>query len=151
MLSVSLCNMFIHCGVPSITKPCIEIYLQKIASLINLQLPIVILKQKWLFRKCFIVLCTCISIFRKIGFFRLVKTVHTNLFAKKHRKLQFEFRKIALFSDMHFPTLTFSPNSINWSISYCATKPQIYFHEQQTDGQTSKTTTIGIVIAATLT
>ena len=37
--------MFIHCGVPSITKPCIEIYLQKIASLINLQLPIVILKK----------------------------------------------------------------------------------------------------------
>ena len=29
MLSVSLCNMFIQCGVPSITKPCIEIYLQK--------------------------------------------------------------------------------------------------------------------------
>ena len=37
--------MFIHCGIPSITKPCIEIYLQKIASLINLQLPIVNLKK----------------------------------------------------------------------------------------------------------
>ena len=45
MLSVGLCNMFIHCGVPSISKPCIEIYLQKIASLINLQLPKVILKK----------------------------------------------------------------------------------------------------------
>ena len=29
MLSVGQCNMFIHCGVPSISKPCIEIYLQK--------------------------------------------------------------------------------------------------------------------------
>ena len=54
-------------------------------------------EKKRLFRKCFIVLCTCISIFRTIGFFRLVKTVHTNLFAKKYCKLQFEFRKIALF------------------------------------------------------
>ena len=48
-------------------KTCTEIYLQIVASCINLQLPIIIFKNQ-LFQTCIIVKRTCISIFSKIGF-----------------------------------------------------------------------------------
>ena len=53
-----------------------SLFAKKIASYINLQLPIIIFKNR-LFRTCIIVKRTCISIFSKIS----VKTAH--LFAKK--------------------------------------------------------------------
>ena len=58
-----------------------SLFAKKIASHINLQLPIIIFKNQ-LFRTCTIVKRTCISIFSKIGFVDRSKTVHTNLFAK---------------------------------------------------------------------
>ena len=54
----------------------------KIASCINLQLPIIIFKNR-LFQTCIIVKRTCISIFSKIGLVDRSKTVHTNIFGKK--------------------------------------------------------------------
>ena len=48
-------------------KTCTQIYLQIVASCINLQLPLIIFKNK-LFKTCIIVKRTCISIFSKIGF-----------------------------------------------------------------------------------
>ena len=49
------------------SKPCTQNYLQKIASCINLKLPIVIFLKNRLFQTCVIVKRTCMSIFSKIG------------------------------------------------------------------------------------
>ena len=43
----------------------VNIYLQKIASCINLQLPVVYFEKKKLFQTCIILKHTCISIFSK--------------------------------------------------------------------------------------
>ena len=48
------------------SKPCAQIYLQKTASCINLQLQIKDFKNQ-LFQKCGVVKGTCMSIFSKIG------------------------------------------------------------------------------------
>ena len=48
------------------SKPCTQIYLQKIASCLNLQPPIVFFLNR-LFETCVIVTRTCISIFSKLG------------------------------------------------------------------------------------
>ena len=73
-----------------------SLFAKKIASYINLQLPIIIFKNR-LFRTLIIVKCTCISIFSKIS----VKTAHKNSFAKKCKLHKFvtcnSFEKITPF------------------------------------------------------
>ena len=68
---------------------------QKIASCINLQLPIAIFKNQP-FQTCIIVKRTCISIFSKI---RLVdqSKLCTQIYFAKFCNLQLEFRKITPF------------------------------------------------------
>ena len=78
-------SIFNKLGLVDQSKPCILIYLQKMASCINLQLPIVILKKSILFdmhhHKTYMYID-----FPQNLVSRSIKTVHTNLFAK-NRKL----------------------------------------------------------------
>ena len=84
---------------------------------------------------------TCISIFS-----RSVKTVHTNLFAKICY-LQLEFRKTTPFGHALYPLTDIQADfEINRPVRYRYTAKGNYFHTRQTDGQTSRTTTIGIFI-----
>ena len=64
------------------SKPCLQIYLQKIASCINLQLPIVILKKSILLDMNHHKMYMYIN-FQQNQVKTQVMTVHTSLFAKK--------------------------------------------------------------------
>ena len=69
------------------SKPCTQIYLQIIATCINLQLPIVVLKKKRLFRHAASYNVHVYQFLAKSGWYvDQSKTVHTYLFSK-NRKL----------------------------------------------------------------
>ena len=59
-------SIFRKIGLKHESWPYSQVYSQKMASCINLQLPIIIFKNR-LFQTCIIVKRTCISIFSKIG------------------------------------------------------------------------------------
>ena len=115
----------------------------------NLQLPIAIFKNRP-FQTCIIVKRTCISIFSKIGLVdRSVKTVHTNLFTKicKLHKFAVSIRisKNHAFRTCTTPSRTFRPilRSIGLLDNELPQKEIISTDDRRTDGQTSRTITIG--------
>ena len=59
-------SIFSKIGLKHKSWPCLQVYSQKIASCINLQLRIIIFQNR-LFQTCIIVKRTCTSIFSKIG------------------------------------------------------------------------------------
>ena len=59
-------SIFNKIGLKHNSWPCSQVYRKKIASCINLQLPIIIFKNR-LFQTCIMVKRNCISIFSKIG------------------------------------------------------------------------------------
>ena len=77
--------MYINFQQNPVYRPCIQIYLQKIASCINLQLPIEIYKKNRLFQTCVIVKRTCMPPWVS----KSVKTANTNLFAKNGKLHKF--------------------------------------------------------------
>ena len=75
-------SIFSKLGLVDQSKPCILIYLQKMASCVNLQLPIVILKKSILLDMHHHKTYMYIN-FQQNLVSRSIKTVHTNLFAKR--------------------------------------------------------------------
>ena len=105
------------------SKPCTQIYMHYIASCINLQLPIVILKKNKIWT-CIIIKRTCISIFSKI------RSKH-KFICKKNRNLHKfavtnnNFFKSTL-SDMHhrktYMHINFQQNRVSRSVKNRAHK-----------------------------
>ena len=86
-MHVSRCiSIFSKIGLVDQSKPCAQIYSQKIASCTNLQLPMVILKKSG-FSDMYHHKTYMYINFQQNRVCRSVKTVHTNLFAKKNGKL----------------------------------------------------------------
>ena len=78
-----------------------SLFAKKIPICINLQLPIIIFKNR-LFQTCIFVKRTCMSIFSKIGLVDRSKIVHTNLFAGCiNLQLPIIILKNLIFLDMH--------------------------------------------------
>ena len=108
---------------------------------LNLQLPIAIFKN-WPFQTCIIVKRTCISIFSKIGLVDQSKLC-TQIYLQKFASCNSNFEKSRL-SDMHYPLTDIHAHfEINRPVRYRNTAKINYFH-RRTDGQTSRTTTIGM-------
>ena len=133
-------SIFIKLGPVDQSKPCTQINWQKIASCINLQPPIVIFFKLSLSdmhqRKMYMY----INFQNRVC--RSVKTLHTNLFAKKcklHKFATCNFKKSRIL-DMHHPlTDILADFEINRPVRYQITSKRNYFHRRtdgQTDGQT---------------
>ena len=112
------------------------------ASCINLQLPIVILRKSNVLDMHHHKTYMYIN-FQQNRAYRSVITVHTILFAKNRINLQLAFRisKNHAFSDMHY-TLTDIQDEfeINRHVRYQIAAKRNYFHRRQTEGRTDRQT-----------
>ena len=106
-------------------KPCTQIYLQIIASCINLQIPIVILKKKTIFFSDIHhrIMYAYIN-FQQNRVSRSVKKVHTNIFANNRKLHKFANTnsnlKKKFFSDIHhritYVYINFQQNRVRSSV-----------------------------------
>ena len=81
-------SIFTKLGLVDQSKPCTLIYLQKIASCISLQLPIVILKESILLDMDHHETYMYIN-FQHNLVYRSIIIVHTNVFTKNHKMHKF--------------------------------------------------------------
>ena len=129
-------SLMIQCCAQIYLKKNACCILQKMASCINLQLPIVILNKLILLDMHHHKTYMYIN-FQQNRVSRPVKTVHTNLFAKycklhKFATCNLNFEKSRL-SDMHYPLTDIQADfEINRLIRYQITAKRNYFHRRQT-------------------
>ena len=125
-----------------------NVFAKKIASYINLQLPIAIFKDRP-FQTCIIVKRTCISIFSKIGLVdqsKLCTQIYFQKFANCiNLQLAIRSSKNHAFRICTTPSRTFRLilRSIGLLDNELPRKEIISTDDRRTDGQTSRTTTIG--------
>ena len=131
------------------SKQCAQIYLQKIACCLKLQLLMLFFVKSIISDMHHRISYMYIN-FQQNQVSKSVKTVHTNLCAKNCQLHTFvtcnlNFEKSRL-SDMHYPLTDIQTDfEINRQFGYLITAKRNYFHRRtdgQTDGQTSLTTTI---------
>ena len=117
-------SIFSKIGFVDQSKSCTQISLQKMASCINLQLPIVILKKSIILDMCHHK-AYMYNNFQQNLVCRSIKTVHTNLFAKKiggctNLQLQIINLKKSIMSNMHhcitYMYINFQPNRVSRSV-----------------------------------
>ena len=118
---------------------------KKIASCINLQLPIIIFKNRR-FQTCIIVKSTCTSIFSKIGLVDQSKPC-TQIYLQKianciNLQLAIRISKNHAFRTCTTPSRTFRPilRYIGLLDNELPRKENISTDDRRTDGQTSRTT-----------
>ena len=105
-------SIFSKIGLKHKSWPCLQVYSQKIASCINLQLRIIIFQNR-LFQTCIIVKRTCTSIFSKIGLVDQSKPC-TQIYLQKianciNLQLAIRISKNQAFRTCTTPSRTFRP------------------------------------------
>ena len=105
-------SIFSKIGLKHKSRPCLQVYSQKIASCINLQLRIIIFQNRQ-FQTCIIVKRTCTSIFSKIGLVDQSKPC-TQIYLQKianciNLQLAIRISKNQAFRTCTTPSRTFRP------------------------------------------
>ena len=136
-------SIFSKIGLKHNSWPCLQVYSQKIASCINLQLRIIIFKNR-LFQTCIIVKRTCTSIFSKIGLVDQSKPC-TQIYLQKianciNLQLAIRISKNQAFRTCTTPLRTSRPilRSIGLLDIEIPWKEIISTDDRRTDGQTDR-------------